>query len=90
MVRGLRPNKPENASAIGFSDFLWNFIQRCWNGDRKLRPKAAEVETCLGKAAASWDGLMPPCVRAETVTSDSKEEMLDLVEHCEFDILRFP
>ena len=90
MVRGLRPDKPENASAIGFSDFLWDFVQRCWNGDRKLRPKAAEVGTCLGKAAAHWGKLMPPCVRAENVASNSEEEMSDLAEHCEFKILIFP
>ena len=87
MVQGLRPDKPENASAIGLSDLLWDFVQRCWDGDRRLRPKAAEVVTCLGKVAANWDGFMQPCVWAESVAPNTKEEMPDLMEHCKSEIL---
>jgi len=57
---GERPAKPENASAIGFSDSLWDFTERCWSGDIEARPKVGEVVTHLGEAAAKWDGLMPP------------------------------
>ena len=70
IFHGLRPAKPDNASSIGFSDFLWSFAQRCWDGDRKLRPDIGEVVTRLGKVAADWDGLMPPCLPAESATPD--------------------
>ena len=33
--------------------------------------------THLGEAAARWDGLMPPCIQAENVTSCSEEETSD-------------
>ena len=59
VVHGKRPDKPENASAIGFSDSLWNFAQRCWDGKIELRPKVGEVITHLREAAANWDGRMP-------------------------------
>ena len=72
MVEGTRPDKPANASAIGLSDSLWTFTQRCWSGDIESRPGAGEVVMCLGEAVASWDGLMPPCAPVEKVTSDSK------------------
>ena len=36
VVQGVRPTKPENAPAIGFSDSLWSFVQRCWDGEMKL------------------------------------------------------
>jgi hypothetical protein len=85
VVQGLRPTKPEGASAIGFSDSLWDFAQRCWDGDAKLRPKVAEVVTHLEEAAANWDGLMPPHVRVKIVASES-EELLDSVNHREFEI----
>src|SRR5258708_7088197 len=39
---GKRPDKPENASVLGFSDSLWNFTQRCW-GKMGLRPDIREV-----------------------------------------------
>ena len=88
VVQGLRPTKPGNASSVGFSDLLWSFTQRCWDGDVKLRPKAAEVVTHLEKAAVNWKGLMPPCVQTENVAS--KEEMLNLIKESEFEILIFP
>jgi len=57
--REMRPSKPENASAIGFSDPLWTFTERCWDA-LELRPDAKEVVTRLGEAAAGWDGLTSP------------------------------
>ena len=90
MYDGLRPDKPLNASSIGLSDSLWNFSQRCWDGDMRSRPRTAEVVACLGSAAASWDGLMPPCDVARGVASVSKEETSDLKKYCEFDGLILP
>ena len=75
MLNGKRPGKPEDASAIGFSDCLWDFTERCWNGAIALRPKAGEVVAQLGDAVAKWDGLMPPCDSDESDASDSEEEM---------------
>jgi len=84
---GKRPAKPENASAIGFSDSVWEFTQRCWDGDVRSRPGVAELVTHLETAAANWDRLMPPCVRVENVTADSGEPMSGSMDHCEFDTL---
>jgi len=60
ILRGseMRPSKPENALAIGFSDPLWTFTERCWDAS-ELRPNAKEVVTRLGEAAAGWDGPVP-------------------------------
>jgi len=65
----MRPAKPENASAIGLSDSLWDLTQRCWDGEVELRPKVGEVMAHLGEAAAGWDGLMPPFGQVESVAS---------------------
>ena len=77
VVRGRRPDKPENAIAIGVSDSLWGFTQRCWDGEIELRPEVGEVVMCLEEAAASWDGLMPPCPQAGDVAPDPEELELD-------------
>ena len=87
MVEGARPAKPENASAIWFSDSLWDFVQRCWNSNIELRPKIAEVVTELKTAAADWDRLVPPSIQTGSVASVSKEPVSDSIEHCEFEIL---
>ena len=86
VIEGLRPAKPENAAAIGFSDSLWEFTQRCWDSNMRLRPKVTEVVAHLGEAAANWCGVMAPCVQAENVASDSEEPISDSMQHCEFDI----
>ena len=70
VVQGVRPTRPENASAIGLSDPLWSFVQRCWDGEMELRPKVAEVVSQLGRATAAWDGVMPPCGRIFSATPD--------------------
>jgi len=70
VLQGERPEKPEKASAIGFSDSLWVFTQRCWDGEIALRPKAGEVVTHLDGAVASWHGLMPPCPQTGDPASD--------------------
>ena len=87
---GKRPPKPENASAIGFSDSLWGFTQRCWDSKMELRPEAGEVVTHFGEAAANWDGLMPPCVRVRRVASTSDEDTSDSTKDGEFEILILP
>ena len=56
---------------------LWDFVQRCWDDNRERRPKVAEVVEHLEKAAANWDGLMPPSVPVEVVAPDSEEDMSD-------------
>ena len=61
VLRGKRPAKPVNASAIGFSDSLWGFTQRCWGKNIESRPEVRELVTHLGEVAAGWNGLMPPC-----------------------------
>ena len=74
VLEGQRPAKPENAPAIGFSDLLWGFVQRCWDGNKEQRPKVTEVVEHLEKAVADWDGLMPPDTRAEDVVPDSTSD----------------
>jgi hypothetical protein len=87
VVQGLRPAKPENASAIGFSDSLWGFVQRCWDGDVKMRPKVAEVVTHLEKAAANWNGFMTYSVQAENATPDPSEPVANSTQYCEPEVL---
>ena len=90
VVQGVHPPKPENASAIGLSDILWRFIQRCWDGDIESRPKVSRVASHLEKAAAEWVGVMPPCAQIESTTSASPEPVSDSMVHCKFYVLVFP
>jgi len=90
VVRGKRPDKPRNASAIGFSNSLWGFTQRCWDGRMERRPKVGEVVTQLREAAANWDGLMPPGAQAGSAASGYEEPKSDPEEFGESAILSLP
>jgi len=89
VVQGVRPPKPEDASTIGFSDSLWDFVQRCWDDKMESRPKVAEVEAQLERAAADWGGAMPPCVQVKNIAPAPPELVSDLMGHCEFETLSF-
>ena len=60
VLHGKRPAKPVDAPGIGFSDSLWGFTQRCWDGEMELRPKVGELVTHLREAAVGWHGFMLP------------------------------
>jgi len=87
VLRGTRPIKPENALAIGFSDSLWDFTQRCWDGTIESRPRVWEVVKHLKEAAAGWDG--PPRPLVDDVAS-STDEMSNSEKHSKFQILVLP
>ena len=81
---GLRPDKPEDAKAIGISDSLWELIQKCWLGDKTRRPQIQEVMAGVGNAADKWHTDMPPSGaehREEAVEEDSDE-----LEHGKFSL----
>ena len=75
---GVHQPKPGNASAIGYSDSLWNLVECCRDEDAKLRPTIAEVASQLERAAAEWGAVMPHYAQV-----DSEENS---VTHCEFGI----
>lgn len=82
VIGGLRPTKPEDASAIGFSDSLWDFVQRCWSQDMKSRPSVVEVVELLERESRDWVGLMPPCAGVEGIALGPEDEMPNSLEHC--------
>ena len=82
VLQGRRPDKPTNASVIGFSDSLWNFTEDCWNL-KDLRPKVAQVVACLEAEAEKWHEPMYPCCQAESV-AHAEEDELDFMGLGEF------
>lgn len=52
--KGTRPEKPEDAAKFGFTDGLWEIVERCWSADRDARPTLEAVLSCLHKAASRW------------------------------------
>lgn len=86
VVDGHRPVKPENATTIGFSDSLWDFVQRCWDAKAESRPEAAEVVSHLAKATSEWNKDMPPCVQPENVPANLQEPVSDSMKYRELEV----
>ena len=73
---GVRPAKPEDAEGIGFSEFLWELAQKCWDGEVARRPQIQEVVEGIGKVATTWSTSMPPSnvQRGVSVSDDEDDE----------------
>ena len=54
ITEGDRPEKPEEAKRLGFSNELWRMVERCWMEDRSTRPGVEEICSCLDDAVAFW------------------------------------
>jgi hypothetical protein len=52
---GIRPEKPEGARRLGFSDDLWRTVELCWLEDRNARPSVGDILSSLNEATAFWD-----------------------------------
>ena len=52
---GIRPEKPEGAQRLGFSNELWRTVELCWLEDRNARPSVEDILSSLKDAAAFWD-----------------------------------
>ena len=52
---GIRPEKPEEAKRLGFSDGLWRTVELCWLEDRSARPGVEDILFSLNEATAFWD-----------------------------------
>jgi serine/threonine protein kinase len=59
VLDGMRPEKPENAEAIGFGREVWDLVERCWGEDWKQRPKTWDVRQRLTTAAALSSSVPP-------------------------------
>ena len=59
ITQGVRPKRPDNAAALGFTDGLWWIVGCCWLEDREMRPDVKAVLSRLTDAAWAWDMRRP-------------------------------
>ena len=49
-----RPLRPRDSEKLGFTDEVWESLQRCWEKKPSERPSIDAVSTCLEHAAETW------------------------------------
>jgi len=54
IMEGVRPNKPEGAKRLGFSDELWGPVERCWLEDRNTSPRVEDILSSLNDDVLFW------------------------------------
>ena len=50
--RGGRPEKPENAQAVGLTDEMWKLLESCWRKNPNKRPAMEEIVRRLERFVA--------------------------------------
>lgn len=55
IMNGERPQKPEAAESLGFTDKLWGIVERCWSADACMRPDVKAMLSRLNHAAWFWE-----------------------------------
>jgi hypothetical protein len=51
---GIRPEKPEGAKRLGFSDRIWRTLELCWLEDRNARLGVEDILSSLIDAMPFW------------------------------------
>ena len=54
IIEGVRPEKPEGAARLGFTENLWRILEQCWLEDRSARPSVEDILPYLNDATLYW------------------------------------
>ena len=54
VVRGDRPERPQGADGVWFTDDVWEMLGCCWVPEPRNRPSIEDVLRCLEEVLASW------------------------------------
>ncbi|KAF9781132.1 kinase-like domain-containing protein [Thelephora terrestris] len=49
-----RPRRPRDSEKLGFTDKVWEVLQKCWEKKPSARPSVDIVSSCLKQAADTW------------------------------------
>ena len=63
ITEGVRPEKPEDAAHLGFTEVLWNTVEQCWLEDSSARPGVEDILFCLNGAPLPRSGIRRATVR---------------------------
>ena len=58
VIEGERPERPEGAEGVWFTDDLWDTLVQCWATQPGNRPGIEGVLECLGRVSNGWTPLL--------------------------------
>lgn len=54
VIEGERPQRPRDSEKLGFTDRVWEILQKCWEKNPPTRPSIDIVSAYLKQAAETW------------------------------------
>ena len=54
VVGGGRPERPQGAEGVWFTDEVWEVMERCWMPQPGNRPNIEDVRLCMERVSESW------------------------------------
>ena len=80
VIRGERPERPEGAKGVWFTDDLWETLNLCWATRPENRPRIQVVFRCLNRASSAWKPPSPQMDGNSTIGEEnSRSFTLSLV-----------
>ena len=71
-----RPERPQGAEAVWFTDDLWGILEQCWSPEPKGRPTAETILEHLERGSTSWQPL-PPTTDGDFQTDSDDDSQTD-------------
>jgi len=59
IIKGERPERPQGAEAVWFTDDLWGMLEQCWSPQPEVRPTAKAMLKNLERNSMAWQPLHP-------------------------------
>lgn len=62
-----RPQRPINSERLGFTNEVWDVLQKCWEKKPSARPSIKDISACLKHAVRTWVVDVPAFMLASKV-----------------------
>ena len=72
-----RPRRPRHSEKLGFTDNVWEALQKCWEKEPSARPQVDLISTCLKQAAETWVVDVPAFMLASKAVVEQATSMKD-------------
>ena len=79
VLRGNRPERPQGAEGMWFTDEVWQVLGSCWTTKPESRPSIEDVLQYLGKVSRSWKPPSPRSLAVLSTANSLTQELSDII-----------
>jgi len=79
VFKGDRPERPQGAEGVWFTDEVWEVLGCCWTPQPEDRPSIEDVLRCLDETSRSWKPPSPHLSMALSTADSLTREQSDVI-----------